>query len=242
ANGVSTNVMIGGSADNPASDNDAPLIDLFMDDESFVFGGITGQNTDLIAQLFDSSGINVAGTGIGHEITAILDNNSEKVIVLNEYYITELDSFQAGTVKYPLKNLSQGNHSLRFKAWDTYNNSAESYIEFIVANDADIALEHVLNYPNPFSTNTTFHFDHNRAGDDLNAQVQIYTISGKLIKTINSYIPAESSNAHISDLKWNGRDDFGNKIGNGVYIYKVKIRSDRDNSSTFAFQKLVILN
>lgn len=242
ANGVTANIVIGGSSDSISADNDPPIIDLYMDDESFVFGGITSYNTELIANLFDLSGINIAGTGIGHEITAILDNNANKVIDLNEYYTAKLDNFQEGTVKYQFKNLSEGNHSIRFKAWDTYNNSAESYIEFVVANNADIALKHVLNYPNPFSTNTTFHFDHNRVGDDLDIQIQIYTISGKLIKTINSYIPAESSSVHISSLKWNGRDDFGNKIGNGVYIYKVNIRSNRDNSSVFVFQKLVILN
>ena len=101
-------------------------------------------------------------------------------------------------------------------------------------------MDHVLNYPNPFSTHTTFHFDHNRAGDDLEVLVQIYSVSGKLIKTLDTR--SFFSNSHFSDLIWDGRDDFGDKIGKGVYVYKVNIKSLRDGSHISKFQKLVILN
>jgi hypothetical protein len=230
ASGDFSRILIGGTSSTFAPDNTPPLIKLYMQDSSFVFGGITGSNTSLIARLSDVSGINLSVGGIGHEITGILDNGTE-VIILNDYYTADIDNYTKGTVTFPLKGLSPGNHSMRIKAWDTYNNSSESYIEFVVANDEKMSVQHVLNYPNPFSTHTVFQFDHNRAGDDIEVLVSIYSISGKLIKTIDNLFYA--SNAHISDINWDGRDDYGDKIGRGVYVYKLNVRSLRDGSNNF---------
>ncbi len=240
AGGANDKIILGGTAKNAAKDNTPPLVKIFMNDSSFVFGGVTGNPARLIVNLSDENGINVAGTGIGHEITAILNNNSQKPIVLNQFYSSEKDNYTKGVVSYRMTDLPQGRNSLRVKAWDTYNNSGEGYIEFIVANTESVALDHVLNYPNPFSQNTTFHFDHNRQGDDLEVMVQIFTVSGILVKTINTFYPGAKS--HIGDIHWNARDDFGDKIGNGVYIYKVSVRSERDGDKAFQFQKLVLLN
>jgi hypothetical protein len=239
ASGNFSRILIGGTSGSFAPDNTPPAIRLYMQDSSFVFGGVTNSNTTLIAKLSDANGINLSIGGIGHEITGILDGGTE-VIILNDYYTSDIDDYTKGTVTFPLKGLSPGNHSIRIKAWDTYNNSSEAYIEFIVANDEDLTVHNVLNYPNPFSTNTNFHFDHNRYGDDIEVLLSIYTVSGKLIKTIDEYFYA--SNSHISDINWDGRDDFGDKIGKGVYIYKLNVRSLRDGSHNFKYQKLVILN
>ncbi len=238
--GAAKSIIIGGTAKNTPADNTPPTIQLFMNDESFVHGGNTGKSPALLAKIFDENGINTAGLGIGHEITAVLNEERDSPLILNDYYTSEVDSYQAGRVTYNFKDLKEGPHSLKVKAWDTHNNSAEEYIEFFVSNDAQIALEHVLNYPNPFSTKTTFHFDHNRAGEDLDIQVQIYTISGKLIKTLEttSYI----SKTHIADLTWDGRDEYNDILARGVYVYKVSVRSQQDGAKASKFEKLVILN
>jgi hypothetical protein len=240
AHGANSTIQIGGSAPNVALDSVPPSIQLFMDNESFVFGGLTGSNSMLIANLSDSSGINTAGIGIGHEITATLDGNKENVKVLNEYFTSEADNYQAGTVRFMFKNLSKGPHELRIKAWDNHNNSAEKRIEFVVASSEGLALDHVLNYPNPFSTNTTFHFDHNRAGDDLDIQIQIFTVTGKLIKTLSA--TSLGSKPHISEISWNGRDEFNDVLAKGVYIYKLNVRSVRDGAKVSKYEKMVILN
>lgn len=239
ANGFNTDIIIGGSETNFTNDNTPPKIKLYMNDESFVFGGLTGKNSLFLAKITDDNGINIAGQGIGHEITAVLDN-SDDVIVLNEYYTAKKDNYKEGSVEYPFKNLSPGNHSIKFKCWDTHNNSEDAYLEFVVANDEKMALDHVLNYPNPFSTHTSFEFDHNKAGEDLDVMVQVYTVSGKLIKTLDNRFL--SSPSHITGLVWDGRDDFGDKIGKGVYVYKVNVRSVRDGANVIKYQKLVLLN
>ena len=239
AHGSNLDFIVGGSNPNAANDDTPPEINLFMDDESFVHGGTTGNSPVLLAKLFDEHGINTTGVGVGHEISAVLDRKTNDAVVLNEYYTSELNDYQNGVVKYPFENLSTGTHNITLKAWDTYNNSNEAYIEFVVLDDAKLALDHILNYPNPFTTNTSFHFDHNRACDDLQVMIQVYTISGKLIKTLQKdFMHAP---AHISGIDWDGKDDFGQNIGRGVYIYRVKVRSLSDNAQVQEYQKLVIL-
>jgi hypothetical protein len=239
AGGYYDNVQIGGSNTSAPADNTPPLASLYMNDETFVSGGLTNNNPLFIAKVKDDNGINVGTSGIGHEITITMSNKPDAVI-LNEYYSTVVDSYTEGSVRYPIKDLPTGNYSLKFKVWDTYNNSTESYLEFVVANTDKMAIDHILNYPNPFSTHTEFHFDHNRAGDDIEVLIQIYTVSGKMIKSIDHV--AMGSSTHVSGLNWDGRDDFGDKIGKGVYVYKIKVRSLRDGSTTHQFQKLVLLN
>ncbi|MEJ8804434.1 type IX secretion system sortase PorU [Pontibacter sp. H249] len=240
AMGANQSVIIGGSAKNITADNTPPTLQLFMNDESFVFGGTTDKDAALLAKIFDENGINTAGLGIGHEITAIIDDNINNLLVLNDFYTSDPDSYQSGRVKFHLKDLEPGPHSVRLKAWDTHNNAAEEYIEFVVSNDSKIALEHVLNHPNPFSTKTTFHFDHNRVGENLEVQIQIYTISGKLVKTLET--TSYASPSHLAEISWDGRDEYNDVLAKGVYIYKVNVRSQQDGSKISKFEKLVILN
>ncbi|MDB5273478.1 MAG: hypothetical protein JWO58_1845, partial [Chitinophagaceae bacterium] len=229
AGGYYDNVQIGGSNTSAPADTKPPVAILHMNDDSFVSGGLTNNNPLFIAKVSDENGINVGSSGIGHEITITMSNNPN-VVILNEYYTTTVDSYTSGTVRYPLKDLPAGNYSLQFKVWDTYNNSTTSYLEFVVANTDKMAIDHVLNYPNPFSTHTEFHFDQNRPGDDLEILIQVYTVSGKMIKSFDVY--ENASSIHISGITWDGRDEYGDKIGKGVYVYKVKVRSIRDGSTT----------
>lgn len=240
AMGANSSVIIGGTAKNVATDNTPPTIRLYMNDESFVFGGSTSHNPVLLAKLTDENGINTAGSGTGHEITAMLDNDQDNLMVMNDYYTADADNYQSGTVRFPLKELTPGPHSIRLKAWDTHNSSSEEYLELYVSNETKIALEHVLNHPNPFSTHTTFHFDHNKAGDNLDIQVQIFTISGKLVRTLET--TSYASKTHLAELTWDGRDEYNDKLAKGVYVYKVNVRSQLDGSKTSKFEKLVILN
>lgn len=231
-------IVVGGTADSFEADNEGPKVDIFMNDESFVFGGITDENPIMLVKLSDENGINTAGSAIGHDISGILDDDSKNTIVLNEYYETALDDYQHGEVLYPLSNLKEGTHMISVKAWDVYNNPGEGYTEFVVASSAELALEHVLNYPNPFTTNTSFWFEHNLPGAVLDVQVQIFTVSGKLVKTIQETIVTEGF--RVDNINWDGLDDYGDMIGKGVYVYRLHVRSDSGMQAS-KFEKLVIL-
>ena len=235
--------LIGGAARGMPNDTIPPRIRLFMDNESFAFGGLTAQNATLLARLEDESGINTTGAGIGHDITAILDNDQSKLLVLNDSYVANVGDFTSGRVNNLFKDLPTGPHSLRLKAWDTYNNSAERDLEFMVARDEKLALDHVLNYPNPFAGSTTFFFDHNQAGNvpgTLDVQVQIFTVAGRLVRTLTAAVP--STESHQKSITWNGRDEYDDQLARGVYVYRVSVRSQANNTIASKFEKLVILN
>jgi hypothetical protein len=239
ANGFYEKIIIGGSNDSAVADNTGPEVSLYMNDAKFAFGGLTDENPDVYAILKDNNGVNTVGNGIGHDITAVMDGNTDDVIVLNDYYQADLNSYKSGTIRYPFTDLSEGKHTLSLKVWDVYNNSSQTYTEFVVSKSADLALEHVLNYPNPFTTKTQFFFEQNRCCQQLEVELQVFTISGKLVKNISKFVQAEG---YRSDpIEWDGRDDFGDKIGKGVYIYKLKVKTD-DGSAAEKFEKLVILN
>jgi len=238
ANGYHTNFYIGGTADNYEADNIGPEIELFMNDENFVFGGITDDHPFLLANISDVHGINMVGNGIGHDIIAILDDKTEESFILNDYYEADLNSYQNGKVYFPFSELSEGRHKLTLKVWDVYNNSSEATIDFVVVKSRDITLERVYNYPNPFTTYTEFWFEHNQPGKQLFAQVQIFTVSGKLVKTLEKHILNEGYRS--TSITWDGLDQFGDRIGRGVYVYRLKVRTE-NYSVAEKYEKLVIL-
>ncbi|MBX0334204.1 type IX secretion system sortase PorU [Pontibacter sp. HSC-14F20] len=238
--GADTTMVIGGTASGIALDNTPPQVKLFMDDESFVSGGSTSQNPVLLAKLSDENGLNTAGIGSGREMMAILNSETGQAIVLNDYYNAERDSYQSGTIRYPFKDLEEGSYTLLLKAWDTHNNSAEEQIEFIVSNNEKLTITQLRNVPNPFSTNTTFHFDHNRAGENLDIHIHIFNVSGKLVKTLQG--TSYGSNSHLTGINWNGRDELNGTLARGVYVYRIIVRSQYDGATATRIEKLVLLN
>nr|WP_294906300.1 type IX secretion system sortase PorU [uncultured Lacibacter sp.] len=237
-NGAETSIIVGGAGNHPVADNEGPVIKGYLNDEKFVNGGITNETPVLLVKLSDSSGINTLGTGIGHDLTATLDDDNNQLFVLNDYYEADADSYQKGTVRFQMPALAEGLHVLKIKAWDVQNNSNEYRLEFRVIKDEELKLAHVYNYPNPFTTHTTFMFEHNRPGDQLQVLIRIYAVSGKVVKTISRTIFNEGNRSF--DIEWDGTDDFGRKIGRGVYIYQLEVK-DSFGKKQSALQKLVLL-
>ncbi|WP_310992820.1 type IX secretion system sortase PorU [Aequorivita marina] len=237
--GVNLDLKVGGLNENAPEDNEGPLIQLFMNDESFVSGGITDDSPILIAKLEDANGINTA-SGIGHDIVAVLDGDEANPFVLNEFYQAEVDDYTRGKTHYKFRDLEDGVHTLKLKAWDVYNNSSTAEIQFIVAGSGKLEISKVLNYPNPFVNYTEFWFNHNRPDETLDVQVQVFTVTGKVVWTKNASLPPSGS--YLSrEITWDGRDDFGDRIGKGVYVYKITVKSALTNQRVEKFEKLVIL-
>ncbi len=230
-------MIIGGTSNNADNDNEGPEIRPYLNDEKFVNGGLTNEHPVLIVKLADSSGINTAGTGIGHDIVATLDNDNHQFFILNDFYESDLNSYQKGVVRFQLPELKPGMHTLKIKAWDVLNNSREVLLDFVVAKDENLEISHVLNYPNPFTTNTQFWFEHNKPGQDLQVRLQVFTLTGKTIKLVQKTINTTGNRSN--DLEWDGRDEYGDKVGRGVYIYKLSVTTP-DKIKKEKIEKLVI--
>ncbi len=238
AAGAFLNFKVGGSSADPEADVGGPDIDIYMNNEYFKPDGITDSNPVLYVKVFDEHGINTAGNGIGHDITGILDGNTKNILVLNEYYQAGLNNFRSGTIEYPLSKLSNGRHSIAVKVWDIYNNSNEDSLGFIVVTSEDMILDNLLSFPNPFSESTSLSFEHNDPGANLDITIDIFNLAGRLMKTIKT--KEYNSGFRSKPIEWNGYDESGNKSRQGMYIYRIHVRSS-DGKEATSSGKLIIV-
>ncbi|MFK7906684.1 MAG: type IX secretion system sortase PorU [Chitinophagales bacterium] len=238
ANGFNEDIIIGGIDDEElVVDNEGPEVQVYINDENFVSGGMTNSNPILFVKLKDENGINTVSTGIGHDITGLLNEETSNTLVLNEHYKANLDSYQEGFISYPMTDLEPGLHHIEVKAWDVYNNSGKGFTEFIVAESAELALDAVLNYPNPFVDETAFSFEHNRAGETLQVAINIYTTSGSLVRTLGQTIDASGFRTKV---EWDGLNNEGQTLSGGMYFYEVQV-TDSANTTVRKYEQLVIL-
>ena len=224
-----TNIVTGGIAQNTINGNLGPEIKAYLNDDRFVNGSLTNQSPILLLKLFDSSGINTGSSGIDHDIVATLDGNNSQYFVLNNFYEADVNSYQKVAVRFQLPQLSPGVHTLKIKAWDVMNNSSEYVLNFTVINNDELKIDRVLNYPNSFTAHTAFWFEHNYPGVDLQARVDIFTVSGKRIKTIAKTINTPGNRS--IDLNWDGRDEWGEKPGRGIYLYHLSVTAPNGKSA-----------
>ncbi|NOU47863.1 MAG: type IX secretion system sortase PorU [Bacteroidales bacterium] len=229
ANGYFENIVIGGFNDKVAEDEKGPVIDLYLNDTTFMPGNMTNENPTLLAHLKDENGINTTGNGIGHDIVATISGATDKTMVLNDFYEADLNKSTSGIVNYLFSNLNPGKHTLSLKAWDVFNNSSEKSIEFNVIGGEQMAMDNLYNYPNPFINETSIVFDHNQTGNDLDVEVSIFNSTGQLVKTISRHI---SGNGIQSEpIKWDGTSDGGFAVPKGLYIYRVFVTNEKGESS-----------
>ncbi len=224
ASGGYDQFIVGGRvAEAEVTDHDGPEIEIFWDDYARRQISTVSSNAKLLVRLRDSSGINISAAGVGHDLVATLvHEGKEERIVLNDFYVAEKDSYQAGEVHYYFSNLEAGKYSLTITASDVYNNTSEKQVTFEVGDPAKAAISNLLNYPNPFTSGTSFYFDGTRPGQAAEVMIQIYTPDGLLVRTLHFSEPTPG--LRLGPFYWDGRDDAGREIGRGVYFYRVRLR------------------
>jgi hypothetical protein len=219
AHGFQEGIQIGGILNDPPIDIEGPTLLLYMNDSTFRNGGITDENPSLLALISDASGINTTGTGIGHDITISLDGGDK--IYANDFYQTFSDSYSKGVLKYPFSQLSVGAHQIDIKVWDSYNNSSEGSLDFVVVSSGKLILTDLINFPNPFTTETWFQFKHNRPGENLTVRIDIFSTSGQSERSIETVLNTDGYGS--PSISWNGSDFRGQPLGPGIYIYRVTV-------------------
>jgi hypothetical protein len=227
AAGADTGFVLVGSNTVPA-DKTGPSIRLFLNDTLFRNGGLTHESPLLLAYLSDSSGINTSGNGIGHDITLIIDGLIRNIQVLNDWYLSDLNSWNSGSIRFRLPVQEKGAHTLTLKAWDGANNSTQIHLDYVVDTQDRLAISKVMNFPNPFRDKTRFSFEHNQPDKELKVQVLIYDANGRLIKRISG--PYRTAGTRNIQVEWDGRDESGRKVQKAVYIYQINIQSGKEQS------------
>ncbi len=239
ASGVDEDCIIGGIADDINYDYDEAELSLFINDTLFIDGGITDENPILLAHIFDLSGINTVGNGIGHDITAVLDGNTSNPYILNDFYETNKDDYTRGVIRFPLYNLAKGEHTITLKVWDVFNNSSESTINFVVTDPNELTIADFTSYPNPFLFSTNIYFQHNKVDQEIDYVFDIYSVSGLLIKRIerNSFY---SEGYRIGPIVWDGKDDYGSKVSAGIYIANLRITTEDGDFSSKSIRIILL--
>lgn len=235
--GFSENIIVGGADSSTVDDNKGPDVNIYFDDTNFENAYIVNPDFKLIVDLSDETGLNTTGLGIGHKIEAIIDGDAKNSIDLSNYFVGDLNSGgKSGKIEYSFLDYESGTHDLTIKAWDVFNNSTIENTQFTVVNDEGLVIRDIYNYPNPFSSNTVFTFQHNYSGS-IGVRIKIYTIAGRLVREIEKNNLLEK----FVKIDWDGRDEDGDLLANGTYLYKVILEPASDGGSQSVLGKLAII-
>ena len=206
------------------NDLEGPSIRLFLDDTTFVSGGLTRPDPVLIARLQDPSGINTVGAGVGHELLLTLDGDPSQAVDVGRSYEGDLDTYTSGTVRFPLADLTPGRHSVTLTAWDGANNASTEVLEFVVAEGSDLEVRNAYPYPNPTSGPSAFFFEHNQPPGTMGrVQLRIYSLSGRPVRTLEMEGPLTSGHVRMD---WDGLDDDADRLASGIYLYRLRVEVD----------------
>ncbi len=237
ANGSDSSFRINGSAVN-GTDSIGPSIFCYLNTASFSNGDNVNTTPYFVAEIYDESGINASGNGIGHDLELIVDGDMTKTYILNDNFNYDFGSYKSGSAGYSLPRLEPGTHRLLFRAWDVQNNSSTAELTFNVVDGLEPGIISAACTRNPATTSTAFRIVHDRTGCDVDATVEVFDMSGRMLWT-----HSESGNAAdgVTEIEWDLTTNSGGRLGTGVYLYRVKISSDGSSYASQA-RKLIVIS
>lgn len=220
------------------NDSIGPSIYCYLNSEDFTFGGEVNSTPFFVAQISDKDGINASGAGIGHDMTLIIDGDTEKSYNLNDNFTFDYESYTSGQTFYALPALSEGKHTLKFRAWDILNNSSTTTLDFVVKKSIRPNIVDVYATNNPARESTTFVVAHNFCGAELDLEIDIMDTSGRLLLSTSK---REIATTNTMAYSWDLRTDSGARLNTGIYLYRIKLSS---NGSSYASktQKILVIN
>ena len=207
-----------------SEDKESPLIELQVENQPFSWGSYVPKNPVITVVIQDKSGVDIRP----EKIEIFLDNELQ-----DSYSLVLPDSTNDPTNITVLfrPNLKPGKHTIYVRACDVNGNIGQTdKIDFRVGSRLEI---HFLgNHPNPFKRKTVFAYVLTEAAEDVS--LKIYTVSGKLIRTLNDF---DMASPDYHEVVWDGRDEWGEEVANGVYFFRIVVhgyRADSDVSGKIA--------
>jgi len=228
--GATERIRVGGSIPNLPDDSRGPEIRLFLADTTFVSGGLVPSNTELIVRLFDETGINAAGAGVGHEMLLTVNGEDARAVNIGNRFEADPADFRAGTVRFPLSNLPEGPGTLRVRAWDVMNNASVQELDFVVRSAESLHISHFLPFPNPTTGPTRFSFEHNQpVGTPADVRLRIFTVNGTPLRTLaqEHALPMGILAGSRVEIPWDGRDEDGARLAPGIYLVHLRVRVEQ---------------
>ena len=234
ARGLSEAFHLNGTEEGINTDSVGPQIFLYLNEAEFPNGGVTNSNPLFIAKLSDESGINATGTSLGHDIELVIDNQTNNLIVLNDYFAYDFGSYKEGTVSYQFENLSPGRHTLSFRAWDHNNNSSTSTLDFVVGT-ATQQSKRLYAAINPARTYTQFVANTSEAHIGGTLTFEVFTMNGQKV-----WEKSHPLTTTYATERWNLTSTAGVPLPKGIYIFRATISSPA-GSEEMNGERLVIV-
>ncbi len=238
--GALNDIVIGGINSSAETDIVGPDVDVYLNARTFRSGDETTPAPLLLIDLFDKSGINTTGAGIGHDIILILDGDVVNQISLNSYYAGALNDYQTGYVEYQMGRLESGKHTLKIKAWDVYNNSTEKEIEFHVNENGAVKISDLKFYENPIKSGDSgyFSFTQDEPNVALAITINVYSLDGKIVgsKRTSSVSLGET----VPPIEWKAVGSDGKSLDSGLYIYQISVSSETGRKGKVSGKILIV--
>ena len=232
AQGNYQKIIIGGT--DPNFNNyttEGPAVSLYLNTPNFVSGGKVNETPRFYASVSDVNGINTVGSGIGHDMTLCIDQSPEFTYVLNDFFLSDLNSYTSGKVEFGIPEIQEGKHTMTFKVWNLINNSTTKTIDFEVVKGLTPIIFTVTNLPNPVVNETKFVITHDRPESMINTTIELFDLYGRKIWSYSA--------PTTDDITWNLSMSEGASIQPGVYIYRVSISTP--NSDVFTKTNKMII-
>lgn len=227
---ANTSVSAVRQALGPNDDLVGPQINMAFENNRFQ----VKPGTQLTATLQDTSSIAILGTTPGNSLLLEFDDSGFMTDVTPSFNF-EADSYTHGMISFPLPgDLPLGSHQAALHASDALGNVGNDTISFVIVADSVVGMNAITLFPNPTVGPCRLIFE---LSDAMLVKWEIYTLSGHRIKSVE-----ENLSAGPQIIPWDGRDDQGDEIANGTYLYVLRGTvaggGDRDITET---GKLVIM-
>ena len=236
-NGVSGGVEFNGTGNLPL-DSIGPSVFCYLNTPSFANGDKVNATPYFMAEIYDESGINATGTGIGHDMTLVIDGSPAMTYNLNDSFSFDYGSYQSGKVGFAIPTLATGSHKLMFRSWDVLNNSSVAELSFVVDDKLAPGVYDIAATDNPVRSTTTFIVSHDRAGMPLDVEIEIFDLSGRKVATAKTN---ETAQGNTTLVRWDACSVGGSAVSTGVYLYRARITT-AEGMMTSKAKKLIVLS
>ena len=236
ANGYSEAFNVGGISPSVGDDTQGPTIFAYLNIEDFQDGDFVNSTPYFVAKLEDKSGISYSGSGLGHDMLLTIDGDVSQTYIVNDYYTAELGDYTRGTVGYNIPTLTEGRHTLQFRAWDVLNNSSSTQLSFVVDPSMRPTMMNVTSSQNPAISSTNFLITYNMPGADCELLIEVFDFAGRRMWSRSQ---TASSTSGTIVVPWNLSMHGGGRLGAGIYFYRV-VMQQGNSKKTSKTQKIII--